>query len=411
MSRLARPSALAIALAFVTFLALAALLAAPRSPAAATAGRPNWITTWASAPQAAVRASHATRGFAAETLRESIVATAGGDQVRIELSNAYGSRPLTVGAASVATLPGGTPAALAFAGQPGVVIPPGAAVLSDPLAFTVAPFAQLAVSIYLPAATGPATQNADGEQTAYAAPGDATAAPGLNGFAAIGHAYYFLTGVDVAAPRSDPGAIAALGDSITDGVGSNLDADDGWPADLARRLPGWGVFNAGIGGNRVLNSAPCCGVDAVARFERDVADHAGVRAVILLEGVNDIGFSLHHDAATAPHTSVTAAQIIAGDEMIIALAHADGLRIYGATLTPFKGARYWRPAGEAIRDAVNSWIVHGNRFDGVIDFATVLENPSDPEMLNPTYDSGDHLHPNAAGYERMAQAVDLTMLR
>jgi lysophospholipase L1-like esterase len=411
VSRLARPSALAIALAFVTFLAIAGLLAAPRSPAAATAGRTNWITTWASAPQAAIRGSRAARGFESQTLREIVVATVGGDQARIELSNAYGSRPLTVGGASIATLPGGTPVALAFAGQPGVVVPPGASVLSDPLTFTVAPFSQLALSVYLPVGTGPATENADAEQTAYAAPGDATAAPGLNGFTAIGHAFYYVTGLDVSAPSSDPGAIAALGDSITDGVGSNLDAADGYPADLARRLPGWGVFNAGIGGNRVLNSAPCCGVDAVARFERDVASHAGVRAVILLEGINDIGFSRHHDAATVPHTPVSGAQIIAGDEMIIALAHADGLKIYGATLTPFRGARYWSPAGEAVRDAVNAWILQGNRFDGVIDFATVLADPSDPQMLDPTYDSGDHLHPNAAGYERMAQAIDLTMIR
>ena len=413
MSRLARPSALAITAAFAAFMAvavLAVLLAATRSPAAAAPAATQWVTTWASAPQAAVPGTRAVRGFRAQTVRETVVATLGGTQARVELSNAFGSRPLTIGAASIATAPGGTPVRLTFAGQPGVVIPPGASVLSDPLTFTVAPFARLAISLFLPASTGPATENADAGQTAYEAPGDATMASGLQGFTSAGSAFYFLTGLDVDVPATDPGAIAALGDSITDGVGSRHNADDGWPADLAHRLTGWAVFNAGIGGNRLLNSALCCGVDAIARFERDVAAHAGVRAVILLEGVNDIGFSLRHDHLSAPHTAVTAAQIIAGDELLIGLAHAAGLKIYGATLTPFAGARYWTPAGEAVREAVNAWILTGNRFDGVIDFATVLGDPSDPQMLNPRYDSGDHLHPNTAGYAQMASAIDPSVL-
>ena len=395
----------------VCLAAIVALALVIDSGAAATSARPNWITSWAMAPQAAVPGSRGSRGFRNQTVRESIVATVGGSEARIALSNTFGPRPLRVGGAAIATGTGGTPVALSFGGQPSAVIPSGATVLSDPVAFTIAPFTQLTVSLYLPGRTGPATVNVDAEQTEHVAPGNAVMTPGLDGFAVAGRSSYYLTGLDVAAPQSDPGAIVALGDSITDGVGSNLDADDGWPADLAHRLPGWAVLNAGIGGNRLLNSAACCGVDAVARFQRDVAGHAGVRAVILLEGVNDIGFSAHHDATSAPHTNVSAAQIIAGDEMLIALAHADGLRIYGATILPFQGARYWTPAGEAKRDAVNAWILRGNQFDGVIDFATVLEDPSAPQMLNPLYDSGDHLHPNAAGYKQMADAVDLAMLQ
>ena len=391
--------------------ALGALALTIDSGAAATAAGPNWVTSWAMAPQAALPGTRGARGFHGQTVRESIVATVGGSQARIELSNAFGTRPLEIGAASLATGIAGTPVALAFAGRPGTLIPPGATVLSDPVAFTIAPFAQLMVSLYLPARTGPATVNADAEQTQHVAPGDVVMTPGLDGLTPAGRSSYYVTGLDVLASPTAPGAIVALGDSITDGIGSNLDADDGWPADLAHRLSGWAVLNAGIGGNRVLNSSACCGVDAVARFQRDVAAHAAVRAVILLEGVNDIGFSAHHDRGSAPHTNVSAAQIIAGDELIIALAHADGLRIYGATITPFKGARYWTSAGEAKRQAVNDWILHGNRFDGVIDFATVIQDPMDPQMLNPRYDSGDHLHPNAAGYAQMAAAVDLAMLQ
>jgi lysophospholipase L1-like esterase len=391
--------------------ALVALALVIDSGAAATSARPNWVTTWAMAPQAAVAGTRGARGFHAQTVRESIVATVGGSQARIELSNAFGTRPLDIGAASIATAAAGTPVALAFAGRPGALIPPGATVLSDPVAFTITPLAQLTVSLYLPGRTGPATVNVDAEQTEHVAPGNVVMTPGLDGFTSAGRSSYYVTGLDVLAPPTASGAIVALGDSITDGVGSNLDADDGWPADLAHRLSGWAVLNAGIGGNRVLNSSACCGVDAVARFQRDVAAHSGVRAVILLEGVNDIGFSNHHDRNSAPHTNVSAAQIVAGDELIIALAHAGGLRIYGATITPFKKARYWTPAGEAKREALNDWILHGNRFDGVIDFATVLQDPSDPQMLNPRYDSGDHLHPNAAGYEQMADAVDPAMLQ
>jgi lysophospholipase L1-like esterase len=170
------------------------------------------------------------------------------------------------------------------------------------------------------------------------------------------------------------------------------------------------VIDEGIGGNRVLNDAPCCGVNAVARFVPDALAHAGVKAVILLEGVNDIGFSQSIGWLTAPHSNVSAAQIIAGYAQMIAQAHAAGVEIIGATLTPFHGARYWTSAGEAKRDEVNHWILTSGAFDGVIDFARAVADPNHPQQLAHRYDSGDHLHPNDAGYRAMAGAIDLGAL-
>jgi lysophospholipase L1-like esterase len=372
----------------------------------------------------------ANAGFSDQTVRNIIYTSVGGDELQVRLSNVFGANALAIGAVDVgvvldgAQLVPGTVRALKFRGSPAVTIPAGGQVLSDPLALDVRPLEELAVSIYLPEPTGPATYHFDAQQTGYIASGDDAGDAGDTAYSTTDSSWFFLSGLDVR-DVSAPGTIVAFGDSITDGHQSLSDGNARWPNYLARRLDaslGSGapaVVDEGIVGNRVLSDSSCFGESAEARFERDALSQPGVTEVILLEGINDIGFSGQASSGCfAPaNSTVTAAQIEAGYLDLVRLAHAAGVRIYAGTLTPFMGSNATYGGndgtayGEALREQVNSWILTSHAFDGVINFSRALQDPYDPVYLNPAYNSDDSLHPGDIGYEAMADAIPLEYLR
>lgn len=408
-----------------------ALVAAPAASAGSgTAGgavhsaAAKWVTTWSASPAAAVPGTLSATGFSNQTVRNIVFTSVGGNAARVQLTNTFGSTPLQVGHVTIAvsgtgaSVVSGTVHDVTFGGSPSIEIPAGAQVISDPVSMRVPALADLAVSVYLPDATGPATFHSDAQQVNWVSTaGDHAADAAAGAFTTQSQSWYFVDDVTVQSPAPALGTVVAFGDSITDGFHSTVGANARWPNYLARRLdalPGptaLSVADEGISGNRVLNDSECCGVNALARLQRDVLDQTGVREVILLEGINDFGFSaLPPNPIYDPTTDVSADQVIAGYKQIIAMAHSRGLKIFGATLTPFKGAAYYTSAGEQKRETVNAWIRTSGAFDGVIDFDKAVRDPSDPLIINPAYDSGDHLHPNDAGYQVMANAISLKML-
>lgn len=420
----ARRAALACAAAACAALvpALTGTSVAAVSPAGARAGGGAWVTTWSASPQVAVPGTPSVTGFDNQTVRNIVFTSAGGDAARVVLTNTFGTTPLRVGhvtlalAGDGAAVKQGTVTPVAFGGKRSAQIPPGAQILSDPVRMRVPALAGLAVSVYLPGQTGPATIHSTAQQDNWVSgagdhAGDASAAA----FTTDTRSWYYVSGVIVRSPGA-AGTVVAFGDSITDGFNSTVNANARWPNDLARRLaaaPGrrLSVANEGISGDRVLNDSLCCGVSALARFERDALDSPGARDIIVLIGINDFGFSvLPPNPIYNPVTDVSAGQVIAGYQQMIARAHARGLKIFGATLLPFKGAGYYSAAGEAKREAVNAWIRTSGAWDGVIDFDKVMRDPADPLALNPAYNSGDSLHPNDAGYQAMANTVSLRAL-
>ncbi|HEX8724450.1 MAG TPA: SGNH/GDSL hydrolase family protein [Gemmatimonadaceae bacterium] len=413
----------ALRLRVLTF-AAAAVAAAAASAGAQQPSRPHWIATWSPSaspmpPRPAAGTPDPVPTYVHRTLREIVRTTLGGDSLRIRISNEYGDRPVTIGDARVAlradganTRPG-TDRAITFGGRTWVTIGAGAAVTSDAIAYHVPQLADLAISLYLPDSARTSTRHLLGLQTNYVSgPGDFAGATAFQADTTVDQ-WIFLTGVDVTNP-SAAGAIVAFGNSITDGYHSTPDSNRRWPDDLARRLlttrgaPVMSVVNAGISGNRVLN--PGAGPSALARFDRDVLDEPGVRYVIILEGINDIGrANFSKDAAD----SVSAADVIFGLRQLAQRAHERGVVVYGATLTPFEAPEpydYYSAASEAKRDSVNAWIRTGGAFDGVVDFDGVTRDPSHPTRFLPAYD-GDHLHPNDAGYAAMARSIDLGLFR
>jgi lysophospholipase L1-like esterase len=331
----------------------------------------------------------------------------------ITLSNEFGTDPLTIGEASVAhrTSADGmeTPVAVLFAGKPSVIIPPGARVTSDPVSFEFPAMSDVAVSLFVPAQkTTTLSQHSYADATNYVAPGNQVGAKTLTEAKEVGN-WRYLRGVDVNVTGSDAN-IVCLGDSITDGARSTKDANSRWPDLLAARLQAnkatanRGVLNEGIGGNRILNDNT--GPSAIARLDRDVFNNPHAHYLVILEGINDIG---HAYDTHKIYDVVTADDLIAGYHLMIVRAHEHGMKVYGATLTPYVPAGYSAPAGEKVREALNDWIRTTKELDGIIDFDKATRDPANPTQYLPAYDSGDHLHPNDAGMKAMADSIDLKL--
>ena len=392
----------------------------------------HWVTTWATAqnlvrvvrptpavlpPQPAGPATTPQavgRGLNNQTVRMMVRTSIAGRRLRIRVSNNFGGTPLVVGTAHVAIrakdsgIVPDSDRALTFNGKPGCTIAPGAVMFSDPVDLNVPPVTDLAVSLYFPGETGPPTTHSTGLHNTYISKeGDATA-QAVIAEPVTTQSYYWLAGVDVAA-APDAATLVTFGDSITDGARSTSETDHSWPALLAARLAAnkktahIGVANVGIGGNRVMRDG--AGANALARFDRDVLSQPGVKWVTVMEGINDIGHT-----ATPPVDPVTSDEIIGIYKQLIGQAHAHGVQVIGCTLTPYEGAGYYSAEGEAMRVAVNTWIRTSGAFDAVVDFEAATRDASNPKRIRAEFDPGDHLHPNDAGYQAMADAFDLGIL-
>jgi len=354
------------------------------------------------------------------TLREIVHVSLGGSRIRVVLTNEFGTEALQIGAAQVAISKGGNTvssvdgasAGLTFGGRTEVKIPVGAMVVSDPVDLKLPAQADLAVSLFVPQQTiNVLSQHQAADQTSYVADGNVVGAGSLDTAKEI-RSWVFLKGVEVEAP-AHTSAVVAFGDSITDGAFASNNANARWPDELARRLladkrtADVAVLNEGIGGNGVLRHIT--GPSALTRFDRDVLGQNGVKYLVVLEAINDIGaYGPQRPGATPPPSGIpTAEDLIFGYKQLITRAHAHGVKVYMATLTPYMGAGYSSPAGEAVRTACNQWIRTQHEADGVIDFDKATQDPAKPDTFLPAYDHGDHLHPNDAGYKAMGDMIDL----
>ncbi|HFK2915781.1 lipase [Stenotrophomonas maltophilia] len=388
------------------------------SGAASAASAPHWVASWQASPQPVWNADFLFPTLVPATLqdqtfRQTVRVSLGGPRLRVRLSNAYGTQPLRIGAASVAARAGDTPQPLSFEGQPGVLIGPGQERLSDPLPLATADRQALQVSVFVPGPMPVRTFHWEGRQTSWIAPGDQSQAQALSG-ASSTTARLFLAGIEVEAPTSAR-SVVVIGDSITDGATASLDQDQRWTDHLAARLAprGIAVVNAGISGGRLLRDG--MGESALARFQRDALDQPGVSSVIVLIGINDISWP--GTAFARKQARPTLAELQAGYRALAEQAHRRGLRILGATLMPFAGALpgtplddYYHPDKDALRSQLNAWLRIDGPFDAVIDLDAALRDPTDPSRMAAAYDSGDHLHPGDAGNRAMAEAVDLDVL-
>jgi lysophospholipase L1-like esterase len=392
----------------------------PPRPAAPASVAPAAVTPAASGQAAAAPAAPlAFMHFNNQTLRQIVHISVGGTRTRVVFSNTLGTRPLTIAEAHLAlraneaAVVTGSDRTLTFSGRPTVTIPSGALIYTDPVDINLPAMADVAVDLYLPGDTNspsPLTMHNAARQTSYVSQTGNHAGAANFPVVATTASWFLLSRLEVVAPEA-VGAIVAFGDSITDGTGSTPNANSRWPDLLAKRLlaePGaarMAVLNAGIGGNRLLGeTAFGAGINALARFDAHVLGQAGATHVIVLEGINDIGNARQNPTPTGE-------DLIAAHKQLVERAHTRGLKIYGATLTPFEGAAYFTPEGEAKRTLLNDWIRNSRVYDGVIDFDVATRDPSNLLRFLPAFDSGDHLHPTDAGYQAMANAVDLALFK
>jgi lysophospholipase L1-like esterase len=416
------------------FLVAATVMAAtllPSTMAESQQGEGHWVSAWGAAPHAPLQfpGLPPVPTYEKQTLRMVVRPTIGGDRLRIRFSNAFGTSALKIGAAHAALVDRGSKIVaasdreLTFGGEKSIVIPPGAPALTDTISLDVPAFAEIAVSIFLPEKSAAATTHLLGQHETYVAgPGDLTGQVELQNTTA-NHTWLWLAGVEMWAPART-GTIVTLGDSITDGFGAKQGEYHDWPDQLAKRLAEVGsnnlaVVNEGIGGNRILHDG--AGVSALTRFDRDVLSQPGVSKLILLEGINDVGWphmklpkDMDQSRVKLPDLSeedVTANDLIMGMRQIIERAHEHGIRVFGATILPFEGANYFSDRGETTRQAVNQWIRTSGAFDGVIDFDAALRDPDHPSRFREAYQMGDHLHPSESGYKAMADDVDLSLFK
>lgn len=408
MRSLARPTLIALALA-------AALAGAVQAETL------RWTGSWASSQMVAdSKNALPAEAFQDATLRQVVRLSLGGDTVRVRLSNAFGTQPLTITAAQVALSaapdsPRIDPASsrpLTFSGRAQVTIPAGADYWSDPVALKAAPLASLAISLRYQAAPNVQTSHPGSRATSYILAGDHVADPDLPGAKTADH-WFQIAGVEVVSTKA--GAIVVLGDSITDGYGVPANTNQRWTDVLAQRLQAspktrsLGVLNQGIGGNRVLQDG--LGPNAMARFERDVLSQAGVTHLVLLEGVNDLGVLTREQPVSVEAHAALVADVTGAYRQMIDRAHARGIKVIGATILPYSGSAYYHPGpeNEADRQAINAWIRAPGNFDAVIDFDQAMRDPARPAYMLKNLDSGDGLHPSMAGYKAMAQAVPLSL--
>jgi lysophospholipase L1-like esterase len=391
----------------------------------------RWIPTWTASPQAPrslgpARVGTFTGAFNNQTARMIVHTGIGGHRVRVELSNAYGARPLMVGAAHIAlrvkdsSINPDSDRPLTFNGMPSCSIPVGAFMISDPVNLDVPSQGDLAVSVYVPGDTGIATTHSVGLHTTWISKtGDVTGKPEIAD-AITTQSWYWLSSVEVMA-AGKTASVVTFGDSITDGTRSTPNTDGSWPAFLSARLqanPATSqivVLNQGISANRVLQDG--FGVSALARLDRDVLSQPGVKWMTILEGINDIGAGIGPDFIFPPPPDAPPDQVVTPDELIgaykqiVERAHEHGIKVFASPLMPFEGAAYYTPHGNETRLAVNQWIKTSGAFDAIIDFEAVTRDPQNPNKFRPDYDSGDHLHPNDAGYKAMAEAVNLALFK